>query len=108
MTKTDIAKRVQERVGISEQDAEHLLERILNLLKSTLQSGKEIAITGFGKFRVRSKDARNVRIPRTGEEMLIPARRVVTFHASSLLKNYIAGTKQSSTEGMCQRQEPPA
>jgi integration host factor subunit alpha len=108
MTKADIAKRVQEMAGISEQDAANLLERSLNLLKSTLQSGEEITISGFGKFRVRSKDASNVRIPRTGEEMLIPARRVVTFHASSLLKNYIAGTKQSSMEVRCQRQEPPA
>jgi integration host factor subunit alpha len=87
MTKADIAKRVQDVVGMSERDAERLLEQILELLKSTLKAGEDINVTGFGRFRVRNKNARVGRNPRTGEEIMIPARRVVTFQASTLLKH---------------------
>lgn len=96
MTKPEICKRIHEQAGISEHDAESVFEQIIELLKSVLQTGEEIAITGFGKFRVRSKTARVGRNPRTGESVTIPARRVVTFQASSLLKKYV-NTDQSST-----------
>jgi integration host factor subunit alpha len=89
MTKADIARQIQNQVGISEYDAETLFERILDLLKAALKNGEEITITGFGKFRVRSKNVRVGRNPRTGEAITIPARRVVTFHASPLLKEYV-------------------
>ena len=97
MTKAHIAKRVQDVVGMSEQDAERLLEHILELLKSTLKAGEDITVTGFGRFRVPSKNARVGRNPRTGEELAIPARRVVTFQASPLLKESV-NTNQHSTE----------
>jgi len=97
MTKTDIAKHVQEVAGISEHDAEALLEQIIELVKSTLKVGEEVTVTGFGKFRVRTKNARIGRNPRTGEEITIPARRVVTFQASLLLKEYV-NTGQDETE----------
>ena len=93
MNKSDIATRIHDLTGLSEHEAEDVLEWILELLKSTLQQGEDIAIVGFGKFRVRSKHARRVRIPRTGEEMQIPAHRVVTFQASGLLKAYVAGNQ---------------
>jgi integration host factor subunit alpha len=86
MTKADIARRIHQQVGLSEHEAGELLDWILALFKSTLQNGEEIAITGFGKFTVRSKHARTGRNPRTREETTISARRVVTFHASPLLK----------------------
>jgi integration host factor subunit alpha len=89
MTKTEIGKRIHEQAEISEDEAESVLEQILELLKSTLQRGEEIIVTGFGKFRVRGKKARVGRNPRTGEQITIPARRVVTFHASPLLKEYV-------------------
>jgi len=89
VTKTDIVKRIHDVDGVSEDEAEGLLEWVLTLSKSTLQRGEEISITGFGKFRVRTKKARIGRNPRTGEEITIPARRVVTFHASALLKEYV-------------------
>jgi integration host factor subunit alpha len=89
MTKADIAKHVQEVAGISEHEAEALLDQILELVKSTLKVGEEVTVTGFGKFRVRTKNARIGRNPRTGEEITIPARRVVTFQASRLLKEYV-------------------
>jgi nucleoid DNA-binding protein len=97
MTKADIAKHVQEVAGFSEHEAEALLEQILELVKSTLKVGEEVTVTGFGKFRVRTKNARVGRNPRTGEEIMIPARGVVTFQASRLLKAYV-NTGQHGTE----------
>jgi hypothetical protein len=63
-------------------------------------SGEEITITGFGKFRVRSKNVRVGRNPRTGREITIPPRRVVTFQASSLLKKYVNPGQQSTEPDM--------
>jgi integration host factor subunit alpha len=97
MTKADIARHIQDDLGISKHDAEVLLEQILDLLKATLHRGEEITIVGFGRFRVRSKTARVGRNPRTGEEITISARRVVTFQASPLLKDYV-NTEQLRAE----------
>jgi integration host factor subunit alpha len=72
--------------GISEEQAARLIEWILILFKSTLQRGEPIVITNFGSFRVRSKRPRRGRKPRTGEEVMISSRRVVTFRASPDLK----------------------
>jgi integration host factor subunit alpha len=89
MKKTDISRRVQEAGGIDEQTADSLVEGVLQLLKTTLKNGEPIAIQGFGTFKVREKKARQGRNPRTGEAVMISARRVVSFHPSPLLKQYV-------------------
>jgi integration host factor subunit alpha len=89
MTKLDIARRIHRQAGISEEEASTLLEWLLGLLKTTLQIGESITISGFGKFTVRSKSPRMGRNFITGESLLIPARRVVTFHASAHLKTEV-------------------
>jgi nucleoid DNA-binding protein len=86
MQKLDIVKRIHQEAGISEEQAARVLEWFLKLLKDTLQTGEPIMIQGFGKFTVRQKRSRTGRNPRTGETIKIPARRVVSFHASPLLK----------------------
>ena len=86
MRKADIAMRLHQAAGISEKEAATLLEWILELLKTTLQTGEPITIPGFGRFRVRSKVPRTGRNFKTGEALIIPARRVVSFHPSLLLK----------------------
>ncbi|HEX9155864.1 MAG TPA: integration host factor subunit alpha [Nitrospira sp.] len=96
MRKLDIARRIHQQAGITEIQAADLLDWILELLKSTLQQGEEIVIAGFGKFAVRSKAARTGRNPRTGEATTISARRVVTFHASPLLKAEMNPAAQES------------
>jgi len=96
MQKVDIATRIQQQAGISDKEAAKLLEWILALLKTTLQAGESITISGFGKFTVRNKPVRSGRNPRTGEAVTISARRVVTFHASPLLK---AAMNAPSEEG---------
>ena len=86
MRKTEIANRIHQEAGIPQEHAARLLDSIVNLLKSTLQKGEPIIIPNFGKFTVRSKSTRLGRNPSTGEPITIPAHRVVTFNASSLLK----------------------
>ena len=85
MRKTDIAQRIHQEAGISEPEAATLLEWILALLKTTLQKEDPITIPGFGKLTVRSKLPRKGTNPRTGEALMISARRVVTFRPSALL-----------------------
>src|SRR6185503_19123881 len=86
MQKADIAARIHLEAGISNDEATRLLDWILEFLKSTLREGEPVNISGFGKFTVRHKHARPGRNPKTGEAITISARRVVTFHASHLLK----------------------
>ena len=85
MRKLDMAKRINQDAGISEEQAATVLDWILDLLKCTLQSGEQISIPGFGKFTVRHKRARQGRNPITGEALMIQARRVVAFRPSILL-----------------------
>jgi integration host factor subunit alpha len=66
-----------------------MVEYILDILKSGLQNGEAIKIAGFGNFIVRSKRERKGRNPRTGEEIAITPRRVVTFRPSQLFKKYV-------------------
>ena len=86
MTKADIAKSIHQRAGVSEREAADLLERVLALLTSTLQRGEPLVLAGFGRFTVHSKGPRQGRNPRTGEVIIITARKVVSFRASSLWK----------------------
>lgn len=86
MTKADIARSIHQQAGIAETEAADLLEQILAILRSTLQQGEPIIITGFGRFTVRKKGPRQGRNPRTGEAIIVSARQVVTFRPSSLWK----------------------
>ena len=82
MRKADIATRIHQEAEIPEEVAVTLLEGILDLFKATLQQGEPISIQNFGVFTVRSKASRTGRNPRTGEEIIIAPRRVMTFRAS--------------------------
>ena len=89
MHKAEIARQIHQQAGILEYEAAKLLDWILGLLKTTLQEGGPITIQGFGKFAVRSKRVRQGRNPRTGEAVMISARRVVTFHPSLRLRTEV-------------------
>lgn len=89
MRKADIGDEIFKRVGISKNEAADIVEFVLNLLKSVLQKGESVKIAGFGNFVVRSKGARKGRNPRTGEEIGITPRRVVTFRPSQVFKKYV-------------------
>jgi integration host factor subunit alpha len=87
MTKADIIDRVCERVGgFSRNEAAELVENVFEILKTTLATGEKMKISGFGNFVVREKRPRPGRNPQTGQEIMIQARRVLTFKPSNVLK----------------------
>jgi len=89
MRKSDIANDVYEKVGVSKKEASDIVEIILNTIKSVLQQGETVKIAGFGNFVVRSKRARKGRNPKTGEEIGITPRKVVTFRPSQVFKKFV-------------------
>ncbi len=88
MRKADIANEIYERIGISKKEAADIVETVLNTIKGVLRKGETVKIAGFGNFVVRSKRARKGRNPKTGEEIGITPRRVVTFRPSQVFKKY--------------------
>ncbi len=86
MTKADIIEGVYERVGFSKKESAELVELVFDTLKETLERADKVKISGFGNFIVRQKKERMGRNPRTGKEMPIAARRVLTFRPSQVLK----------------------
>ncbi len=82
MTKADLADRVYEKVGLSRKEAVDMIETLFSSMKGILSEGESIKITGFGTFLVRKKTSRRGRNPKTGEDMEITARKVITFKPS--------------------------
>ena len=82
MTKADLADKVYEKVGLSRKEAVEMIETLFSSMKSILSEGESIKITGFGTFLVRKKSSRRGRNTKTGEEMEITARKVITFKPS--------------------------
>lgn len=89
MTKADIVEIVFEKVGFSKKDVSAVIEEIFETIKTTLETGEKVKISGFGNFTTRQKRARRGRNPQTGNEITIEQRRVMTFKASQLLKKAI-------------------
>ncbi len=89
MRKADIVNHICEQVGVSKTDAMGMVEYVLDCMKDELRKGEAVKIAGFGNFMVRSKGERKGRNPRTGEEIAITPRRVVTFRASQLFKKEV-------------------
>jgi integration host factor subunit alpha len=91
MQKAEIAEEIKKQATLTTREAVEALESVLLLIKSTVQRGEDVSISGFGTFMVRSKRARQGRNPHTGEAAMIAARRVVTFRPSTLFKAYVNG-----------------
>jgi len=89
MTKADIVEIVFEKVGFSKKDVSAVIEEIFETVKTTLESGEKVKVSGFGNFTIRQKRARRGRNPQTGNEITIDQRRVMTFKASQLPKKSI-------------------
>jgi integration host factor subunit alpha len=96
LTKADLVENVA-REGFTKKDSAKIVETVLELIKSTLRAGDEILISGFGKFCVKEKKQRRGRNPATGEDLILDARRVVTFKCSPVLTDKING--KSSVPG---------
>lgn len=97
MTKADIVEQIYERVGFSKKESAELVEKVFQVMKDVLAGGEKVKISGFGNFVVREKNARKGRNPQTGDEILLEARRVLTFKPSLVLKNLL-NEESSETE----------
>jgi Bacterial nucleoid DNA-binding protein len=91
MTKAEIINIIHERVGLSKKESGQIMDAVLETIRRKLSEGEDVKISGFGHFRVRRKRPRRGRNPKTGEEVVISSRRVVTFRASRILKQKILG-----------------
>jgi len=89
MTKVDIFEKVQECIGLSKKESAEMVEAVFSIMKSTLESGENLKISGFGSFIVKQKANRRGRNPQTGEAITIEARRILGFKPSSVLKDQI-------------------
>ena len=89
LTKAEMAERLFDEVGLNKREAKEFVDAFFEVLREALQSGRQVKLSGFGNFQIRTKAPRPGRNPRTGEAIPIKARRVVTFHASSKLKEQI-------------------
>ena len=89
LTKSDIIDSVQEETGLPRKRCDELVEELLELIKSTLEAGEDLMISGFGKFCVKDKNERKGRNPATGEDLMLSKRRVITFKCSQSLREKI-------------------
>ena len=86
LTKAELANLLFEKVGLNKREAKEMVESFFEEIRIALEKGDSVKLSGFGNFQLREKPQRPGRNPKTGEEMPITARRVVTFHVSQKLK----------------------
>ena len=91
LTRADLAEVVHRTLGLSRADSARLVERLLHYLCNALADGENVKISGFGSFILRDKGQRIGRNPKTGVEVPIAPRRVMTFRASQIMRDRIAG-----------------
>ena len=89
LTKAEIADTLYEELGLNKREAKEFVEIFFNEISETLISGLDVKISGFGNFILRDKKERPGRNPKTGEDVIISPRRVVTFRAGQKLKSRV-------------------
>ena len=97
LTKAEIAEALFDQLGLNKREARDLVDMFFEELRSSLAAGEQVKLSGFGNFDLRLKNERPGRNPKTGEEIPISARRVVTFRPGQKLKARVeayAGTQQ--------------
>lgn len=97
LTKADMAEQLYTELGLNKREAKELVEMFFEEIRDALEAGAEVKLSGFGNFHLREKNERPGRNPKTGEEIPITARRVVTFRPGQKLKsrveNYAGGER---------------
>src|ERR1700741_2167296 len=91
LTRADLAEALNRKLGLSRSESLGMVESILDLMSDSLAAGENVKISGFGTFLLRDKAGRVRRNPKTGVEVPITPRRVLTFRASQMLKDRVAG-----------------
>ncbi|MCP4322855.1 MAG: integration host factor subunit alpha [Alteromonadales bacterium] len=89
LTKAEVAEYLFEKVGLSKRDAKDMVEMFFEEIRETLESGDQVKLSGFGNFDLRQKSERPGRNPKTGEDIPISARKVVTFRPGQKLKSRV-------------------
>jgi integration host factor subunit alpha len=90
LTKADIIESVHKQLGFPQKKSNEVVEQLIETIKSTLASGEDVLVSGFGKFCVNDKKERKGRNPATGDSMMLRPRRVVTFKCSGKLRRKIS------------------
>ena len=91
LTKANIVDAIHNELGFPKNRSAELIEILLEQIKSTLEKGEDVLISGFGKFCVKKKKERRGRNPATGDDMMLSQRQVVTFRCTNLLREKISG-----------------
>ena len=99
LTKIDIIDSIYENLGIPKKECVSIVESVFEIIKDDLDKGNDVMISGFGKWTVKAKKARKGRNPKTGKEMTIDARRIVTFKPSNLLRDAVNSGGLSKKNG---------
>lgn len=97
LTKADMAEKLFEELGLNKREAKEVVEMFFEEIRAALEQGRQVKLSGFGNFDLREKNERPGRNPKTGEEIPISARRVVTFRSGQKLKARVeayAGSEQ--------------
>ena len=89
LVKSDIVKQLNDEIGLNKREAKELVDSFFDNIKETLSQGHEVKLSGFGNFQLKNKSSRPGRNPRTGEDVEITARRVVTFKSGQKLKESV-------------------
>jgi len=98
LTKAELAEMLFEQVGLNKREAKDMVETFFDEISAALVRGESVKLSGFGNFLLRDKPQRPGRNPKTGEEIPISARRVVTFHASQKLKAQIDAPRRAARD----------
>lgn len=93
LTKFEIVGMLYQQMGIPKIECMAIVERFFDIIKAELEKGNPVKVSGFGKWTVKSKRARNGRNPQSGEAIIIDAKKVITFKPSHVLKDIITSSK---------------
>lgn len=99
LTKADLAKHLDAEIGLTNREAKEIVELFFQYIGDALVTGRQVKISGFGNFTLHDKKERPGRNPRTGEEVPVSARRVVTFHCGQKLKARVEKFTGKETQG---------
>jgi integration host factor subunit alpha len=105
LTKADLAKHLDAEIGLTNREAKEIVELFFQYISEALVTGRQVKISGFGNFTLHDKRERPGRNPRTGEEVPVTARRVVTFHCGQKLKARVERFTGKETQGSPIEQE---
>jgi len=86
MTKADIVEIIHQKIGFGRKESTEIVEQVFEIIQETLESGEKVKLSGFGNFVVRQKRPRRGRNPKSGHELIISGRKVVTFKSGNVLR----------------------